>query len=77
MEEDGFPQIVLPPEIFLTVPGTARVHFIYFSSSRLFRARPDTWDGECDCKFGDMAKGVYILVTLTSKDDVNCNFFLC
>ena len=37
------PRIVLPPEIFQTVPGTARVQFVYFPNSRLFRGEEDEW----------------------------------
>ena len=36
-------KIVLPPEIFETVPGTARVQFVYFPNSRLFRGAEETW----------------------------------
>ena len=36
-------KIVLPPEIFETVPGTARVQFAYFPNSRLFRGTEETW----------------------------------
>ena len=41
---DDNTKIILPPEIFETVPGTARVQFAYFPNSRLFRGTEETWE---------------------------------
>ncbi len=37
---------MLPPEIFHTVPGTARVQFLYFPSSLLFRGEEGDGAGD-------------------------------
>ena len=41
---DDNTKIILPPEIFETVPGTARVQFAYFPNSRLFRGTEEIWE---------------------------------